>query len=60
MSCEKCHGKGFYNYDESHSQPCEVCCKHSNGFWKLEKHYGKDNNKFACRNGCGFVKDKNE
>jgi hypothetical protein len=27
------------------------------GWWKLEKHYGKDNGKWCCKAGCGFTKD---
>lgn len=43
-------------YDENHGKPCEVCCPHDQGFWKLEKYYGKDNGKMCCKLGCGFVK----
>ena len=56
--CEKCHGRGNYMYDENHAKPCEVCCTHSQGWWKLEEHYGDDNGKYACKNGCGTVIDK--
>lgn len=54
-SCPKCFGKGFYAYDENHSQPCELCCPHDQGFWKLPKDY-KDAGKMCCRLGCGYVK----
>jgi len=56
--CEKCYGKGSYMYDENHAKPCEVCCTHSQGWWKLEEHYGDDNGKYACKNGCGTVVEK--
>ena len=55
--CEKCGGVGSYMYDELHGIPCEVCCTHSGGWWKLEKHYGKDNGRYACMTGCGTVID---
>ncbi len=42
-------------YDENHVKPCEVCCTHSDGWWKLEKHYGSDNGKYACKKGCGTI-----
>lgn len=45
-------------YDENHIKPCEVCCSHPDGWWKLEKHYGEDNGKYACKRGCGTLVDK--
>ena len=44
-------------YDEHHIQPCEVCCKHDGGFWLLEEHYGENNGKLCCKQGCGFTKE---
>lgn len=44
--CEKCKGVGQYMYDENHMKPCEVCCTHSQGWWKLEDNYGDDNGKY--------------
>jgi hypothetical protein len=58
MVCAKCNGTGWYQYDHNHSKVCEVCCKHDKGFWELEEHYGEDNGKLCCLNGCGFTKDK--
>ena len=55
--CKKCSGTGQYIYDEHHIKPCEICCKHSDGWWKLEQHYGNDNGKYACKKGCGTVVD---
>lgn len=44
-------------YDENHIKPCEVCCTHLDGWWKLENNYGEDNGKYACKKGCGTVVD---
>ena len=44
-------------YDENHIKPCEVCCAHLDGWWKMEKHYGTDNGKYACKKGCGTIID---
>lgn len=55
--CKKCKGKGGYFYDEQHLKPCEECCAHADGWWKLEKHYGADNGKYACKTGCGTLVD---
>jgi hypothetical protein len=40
-------------YDEHHSTICDLCCDHDRGWWLLKEHYGKDNGKYACKNGCG-------
>lgn len=53
--CEKCNGSGWYKYDDIHSHPCDACCTHPDGWWKMEKHYGKDNGKYACKKGCGTI-----
>ncbi len=58
QKCEKCNGTGLYMYDEIHATVCNACCTHPEGWWKLEKHYGKDNGKYACKKGCGTVIDK--
>ena len=42
-------------YDENHIKPCEACCTHPDGWWKLEKNYGSDNGKYACKKGCGTL-----
>ena len=54
--CVKCGGRGWYNYDENHGKPCEICCKHDKGWWELQEHYGADNGKWACRAGCGKLR----
>jgi len=54
--CPKCNDTHWYAYDENHAKICEVCCTHSDGWWKLEEHYGKSNGKYACKTGCGVVK----
>ena len=51
--CPRCHGAGWYYYDEHHSKPCEVCCLHTVGVWQLLNHYGGRNGSWACRAGCG-------
>ena len=56
--CKKCNGKGQYAYDENHIKPCEVCCTHPEGWWKMEKSYGTDNGKYACKRGCGTIVDQ--
>lgn len=55
--CEKCGGTGRYMYDDNHVKPCEACCTHPDGWWKMEKHYGTDNGKYACKKGCGAVSE---
>lgn len=45
-------------FDESHIQTCDACCTHSDGWWKLEDHYGGDNGKYACKKGCGTMIDE--
>lgn len=56
--CPKCGGLKWYAYDDMHSKPCEVCCKHSKGWWTLTEGYagyepGADNR--CCRAGCGTL-----
>lgn len=55
-TCEKCKGTGRYMYDENHIKPCEVCCTHPDGWWKMEEHYGNDNGKYMCKKGCGAIR----
>lgn len=54
--CPKCHGTGQYYYDNEHGTICALCCQHNMGWWKLEKHYGKNNGKWCCKAGCGTTK----
>lgn len=58
QTCKKCAGARRYMYDENHIKPCEACCDHPDGWWKMEKHYGEDNGKYACKRGCGTKIDK--
>ena len=55
--CKKCNGAGLYAYDEQHIKPCEACCVHSDGWWKLDKRHGKDARRYACKTGCGTLRD---
>ena len=50
--CPKCDGTGWYSYDHNHSKPCEVCCKHDQGWWPLTEAHGKPGH-WACLAGCG-------
>jgi hypothetical protein len=59
--CQKCQGSGWYQYSTvgtPHSKPCEVCCKHAKGRWLLKEHYGEDNGKWCCLDGCGTMWEK--
>ncbi len=58
QTCEKCCGTRQYMYDENHIKPCEACCDHPDGWWKMEQHYGEDNGKYACKRGCGTIIDQ--
>ncbi len=42
-------------YDENHIQPCEVCCTHLDGWWKMEARDGTNDGKYACKRGCGTI-----
>ena len=55
--CPKCHGSRWYQYDSNHSKPCEVCCKHDDGWWQLGEGYGEATGLWCCRAGCGTVRD---
>ncbi len=57
--CKKCNGTGAYAYDHNHSQVCDACCPHDQGWFELSKGYanyieGQDNR--CCRVGCGTMK----
>ena len=58
QKCKKCNDTKLYAYDENHVTICDACCAHSEGCWKLEKHYGKNNGRYACKTGCGTIIDK--
>lgn len=56
--CPKCKGTKQYFYDEHHVRPCDACCIHADGWWKLERRYGSDNGKYACKIGCGTLREE--
>ena len=58
MTCHKCNDTGSYMYDENHGTICDLCCKHDQGYWQLHEHYGKNNDKWCCKAGCGHILDK--
>jgi hypothetical protein len=58
--CSKCNGAGWYQYDDNHSKPCEVCCTHDKGWFLLKDYYGVNNGKYSCVRGCGKVIDEDE
>ena len=58
--CPKCGGSGTYMYDNTHGTICNLCCKHTLGYWKLLENYGKNNGKWCCSAGCGHLKDTKE
>lgn len=55
--CTKCKGAGVYRRDEHHLAICDLCCKHNQGWWRLEGAYGVDNGRWACKAGCGVIVD---
>jgi hypothetical protein len=55
--CPKCKGKGLYYYDDNHATVCDRCCRHDQGSWLLQKHYGENNGKWCCLGGCGQTRD---
>ena len=55
----KCHGTGKWKYDHNHATICDICCQHNMGWWQLREHYGKDNDKWCCRAGCGHTREAN-
>ncbi len=56
--CPKCHGTGVYRYGDERMAVCDACCKHNQGWWRLEGAYGPDNGRWACKAGCGVIVDK--
>jgi hypothetical protein len=54
-NCPKCHGKGYYHYDENHGKLCELCCNHDKGWWLLKDNYDKLNGRYCCKAGCGVT-----
>jgi hypothetical protein len=56
IDCVKCGGTGWHQYDHNHRAVCDACCPHDKGWWQLKEHYGKDNDKWCCRRGCGTVR----
>lgn len=58
--CHKCFGMKAYQYTTSgtpHFKLCEQCCKHDQGWFQLDRHYGENNGKLCCNAGCGTVKE---
>ena len=53
--CTLCGGAGVYRYSDQSMAICNSCCKHNQGWWQLEGHYGADNGKWACKLGCGAI-----
>lgn len=58
--CPRCHGEGYYFYDETHASFCTNCCDHKNGWWTISKEYhgssfidGGDN---GCCRTCGLMR----
>lgn len=58
MVCVKCHGTGWFNYDDNHATVCNACCTHDKGRWLLTHQYAgykKGHFCLCCLNGCGHV-----
>lgn len=58
--CEKCGGKGEYEYDDNHWKICEKCCQHNLGWFKGGQFHGEANGKWICKAGCGLAIDEFE
>jgi hypothetical protein len=56
--CPRCHGQGVYPRSEGSLAICDLCCKHNQGWWRLEGGYGRDNGRWACKAGCGVIVDR--
>ena len=57
-NCDKCHGKGYYAYDENHAKICELCCPHDRGWQELKgSTYNMNRHKEMCMRGCGTLRD---
>ena len=55
--CPNCQGAGVYRYSDRALAICAQCCKHNQGWWRLEGAYGPDNGRWACKAGCGAIVD---
>jgi hypothetical protein len=55
--CAKCGGAGVHACGEGQLRVCDLCCKHNQGWWRLEGAYGADNGRWACKAGCGVIVD---
>lgn len=55
--CPKCHATGMYQCGDRRLAVCDLCCKHTRGWWRLEGAYGADNGRWACKTGCGVIVD---
>ena len=58
MICPRCKGAGFYQYTTHgtpHAKPCDVCCRHDQGFWLLPEGY-VNQGQHCCTAGCGYTK----
>ena len=58
MTCPKCHGTGWYQYDDTLIKKCDACCAHDQGWVELTDGFagyvaGADNR--CCRAGCGTM-----
>jgi hypothetical protein len=59
MTCPKCNGTGWFQYDYNHSHKCDACCEHKEGWWELTPDFvgyidGADN--ACCKAGCGTMR----
>ena len=59
VGCGKCKDTGWYQYDHNHTQVCDECCEHKEGWLDLTpSHYryieGEDN--ACCKAGCGTMR----
>lgn len=58
VTCQRCNDTGWFSTDPrvgAARTTCGYCCKHDKGYWKLLKHYGRDNGKWCCFAGCGLT-----
>jgi len=56
--CARCGGAGVYAGGDAALYVCELCCKHNQGWWRLEGGYGENNGRWACKAGCGAIVDR--
>lgn len=52
--CTKCNDTKWIKYFQ-HFVVCPQCCKHNKSFYFLTKHYGRDEGKWCCSEGCGYT-----